>query len=1037
MGKKLSLSRKIMLPLTLLWLASGGVILLLSWRSGENQLEQRLEERAQIILSSVQITAETVSRISDLRRMVMSMGGKRGVNNLLIVAGEPPTIIASTHAEQNLQALDAFSDEYEAKFILKSVMHSNNILKQYERDWHYDYAVPLRLMNTQLIEQANTQAAIYIELSADDMRQQLNREIAQQTAWLMLATTLMLGGLALLLRRLVLQPLNALLKGISASDSQSVLNNLAQIQSGEFGLLASTLRRQLRRELNHHQQAAEAAEQLRKSEELSRAIISNSTEGIITLTADGIISSVNPAAEQLFGYQAGVLLGHKIDILLPQRFRQAHDGYLRHSALHAPRIINKTRDLFGLRQNGEEFALELSVSPLQIDGQKAFVGMLRDISARKQYEWGLEIARSEAEDANRAKSEFLATMSHEIRTPMNGVIGMAQVLADTALTSQQQELVHTLQLSADLLLGLLNDILDLSKIEAGMLQLEQVPCDWEAILLDALKLLQPQAQKKSLQLLLLIDPDVPLQILGDPLRLRQIILNLVNNAVKFTPQGHVHLHLSAGPGPNGQTHYCLQIRDTGIGMTPEQQAKLFRPFTQADSSTTRSFGGSGLGLSISRKLLLLMQGDISVSSQPEQGSCFSLNLPLRNSAPATNTAAVLQSDKQLLLLDPQPLNLAIVQAALAPLGYRVEQCYDLTQALPAHDLLLVCDSFSEPLPATANPRRLWLCDQAANTAQSNDPTRLNRPLAQEQLRAAVQLALSDAPQSGPQTASTARQQNQLHGHVLVVEDTAINQTVLKAMLTPFGLRLSFADNGQLGVEATQQHDYDLILMDCLMPVLDGFAATQAIRAWEQQQGKRRTPIIALTANAYEEIRQRCQAAGMDDFLSKPIVRDTLIECLQRHLPAGLSPASPQPAAEEPDRSITDHADQRVLLLAEQLGQATMLYLLEEFQRHALSFADELLQALDHDDWSTAQRMVHSLKGSSGTLGMDALSQRAAALELRIKAGAGAESISALRMAAQDLHDDIKRTVHGALEACRNITAPPAESASESLSAPLP
>ena len=1021
MRKQLSLSRRIMLPLTLLWLASGVVILLLSWRSGERQLQNRLEERAQIILSSVQITAETVNRLGDLHRMVMSLGGERGVNTLLVVTGEPPTIIASTHAEQQLQTLDALAEEHGSKHILNNVLHNNKILKHYEIDQHYAYAAPLRLMNSQLISQSNTRGAIYVELDVNHIRQQLNREIAQQTAWLMLATALMLGALALLLRRLVLQPLNALLKGISERDSQTVLHNLAQFKSGEFGMLASTLRRQLQRELSHHQQAAEASERLRKSEELSRAIISNSSEGIITLTADGTISSANPAAEQLFGYAASEMLGRKVDMLLPRRFRQAHDGYLRHSDLHAPRIINKTRDLFGLRQNGDEFALELSVSPLQIDGQKAFVGMLRDISARKEYEWGLEIARSEAEDANRAKSEFLATMSHEIRTPMNGVIGMAQVLADTALTSQQQELVHTLQVSADLLLGLLNDILDLSKIEAGMLQLEQAPCDWEDILLDALKLLLPQAQKKSLQMLLLIDPDVPLQALGDPLRLRQIVLNLVNNAIKFTPQGHVHLHLSARPGNAGQTNYCLQIRDTGIGMTPAQQAKLFKPFTQADSSTTRSFGGSGLGLSISRKLLSLMRGEISVSSQLQHGSCFTLNLSLPNVIPTTNAPPLLQNDKQVLLLDPQPLNLAIVQAALAPMGCQVTQCCNLNAPLPAHDLLLVCDSFADALPITASQQRLWLCDQPPKAAQSDDPTRLYRPLAQEQLRQSVYLALEGALQSASNSISRVNLQTQLHGHLLVVEDTAINQAVLTAMLTPFGLRLSFADNGLLGVEAVQQHDFDLILMDCLMPVLDGFAATQAIRAWEQQHGKAPTPIIALTANAYEEIRQRCQAAGMDDFLSKPIVRDSLIECLQRHLPSTCEPSVEPPATEERALNTANHPYQRVLLLAEQLGQATMLHLLEEFQRHALNFADELLQALNHDDWSTARRMVHSLKGSSGTLGMDALSLQAAALEIRIKAGAGNEPGVDLQAAAQALHDTLERTASDALQACREHT----------------
>jgi PAS domain S-box-containing protein len=1010
-----------MLPLTLLWLASGVVILLLSWRSGETQLQKRLEERAQIILSSVQISAETVSQISDLRRMVMSLGGERGVKSLLIVAGEPPTIIASTRAEQYMQRLTDLSATLEAKSILSDVLHNNKIVKHHQAGQHYDYAAPLRLMNTQLMAQANTQAAIYVELDVRDTRQQLNLEIFQQTTWLMLATALMLGALALLLRHLVLQPMNTLLQSISSSDSKDVLSNLEKSQPGEFGVLASTLHRQLQRELKHRQDVIDTAEQLRKSEELSRAIISNSNEGIITLTAEGSISSVNPAAEQLFGYQAIEMLGHKVDMLLPLRFRQAHDGYLRHSELHAPRIINKTRDLFGLRQNGEEFALELSVSPLQIGGKKAFVGMLRDISARKQYEWGLEIARSEAEDANRAKSEFLATMSHEIRTPMNGVIGMAKVLADTAMSKQQQELVHTLQVSAELLLALLNDILDLSKIEAGMLHLEQVPCDWEEILIDALRLMQPQAQKKSLQLLLLIDPDVPLQVMADPLRLRQIILNLLNNAIKFTHQGHVHLHLSAepapAPAPDGNTFYRLHIQDTGIGMTPEQQAKLFKPFTQADSSTTRSFGGSGLGLSISHKLLRLMGGAISLNSQPQQGSCFSLSLTLPSTPTTSNMLALPQYDKRLLLLDPQPLNLAIVQAALSPLGFRVEQRYDLTQALPAHDLLLVCECFRDTLPSSANPLRLWLCDQPANSEQADDAHCLCRPLTQTQLRQAVQRLFS-GEQVSISKPSLERRQHQLHGHLLVIEDTAINQTVLKAMLTPFGLRLSFANNGQLGVDAVQREDFDLILMDCLMPVLDGFAATRAIRAWEQQQGKPRTPIIALTANAYDEIRQRCKLAGMDDFLSKPIVRDTLIECLQRHLPNSHVPAITPPENPTADVKMTDPGLQRILLLAEQLGVTNTLFLLEEFQRHALDFAEQLLKALQDDDWSSAQRMVHSIKGSSGTLGMDALSQQAAALERRIKMGPGAEPLAELQAAAKAFHSDLALTAAAALEICR-------------------
>ena len=1000
MGKRLSLSWQIMLPLTLLWLGSGLVILLLSWRSGQAQLENRLEERAQTILASVQMTAETVSRVSDLRRVVLALGGEKGVHELLVVAGEPPVILASTQVQQQAQPLMALAADDETRQILGQVLRERKAFRHLDTGNHFDYATPLVLTNSQLTGQLRSQGAIYLGLDIRALNQQLRREIFQQTAWLMLATALTLLILALLLRQKVLRPLANLLQAIAAANPQRQLQQITEHHSGEFGILANTLHGQLLREENDRARID--------------SIFTAAGEAMMIADGAGIIRRANPASCKLLGYSAAELQGQASPSL----------GYDQHSREQLRGIATQLRhqgnlavfsgELIARHQRGHAIAVALTCAYVKMADEELFTIQLHDLRERRERERLLEQAREQAEAANRTKSEFLATMSHEIRTPMNGVMGMAQVLADTALTEQQQELVRTLQMSAELLLVLLNDILDLSKIEAGMLQLEQVPCDWEDILLDAIKLLQPRAQQKQLQILLRIQPDVPQQVLADPLRLRQIVLNLLSNAIKFTAHGYVHLSLSVSSNPGAHATFYLQVRDTGIGMDAAQQARLFQPFTQADSSTTRSFGGTGLGLSISLKLLELMHGRISVTSQPGQGSCFSVELALP-CLPATAVETLTaQPNKRLLLLDPQPLNLDILELALEPLGYPITYLQHLSLPLPAHDLLLVCDSFAHSLPSELRDGPLlWLCDQASSDAHAADPRYLYRPVRRALLRQRVSAALRG--ELAPSThVSLAQEQQQLHGHVLVVEDTPINQAVLQAMLQPFGLQLSFADNGQLGVEAVQRERFDLILMDCLMPVLDGFAATSAIRAWELAEGQPRTPIIALTANAYAEIRQHCAEVGMDDFLSKPIVRATLLATLQQYLPTLAAVPEPTTAA---NHDANGHFG-KVLALAEQLGTATMLDLLQAFAEQASSFAEELCQALEQADLVTAQRMVHSLKGSSGTLGMDVLSAEAAALEQRLKVQPAEEPLSTLQAAAHALQQSIQSTSQAAIACCR-------------------
>jgi two-component system sensor histidine kinase/response regulator len=1000
MGKRLSLSWQIMLPLTLLWLGSGMVILLLAWHSGQAQLENRLEERAQTILASVQMTAETVSRISDLRRVVMALGGEKGVHELIVVASEPPVILASTQVQQQAQPLTALAADDDARQVLGQVLRERKAVRHLDTGKHFDYAAPLLLTNSQLTGQLRSQGAIYLGLDIRALNQQLRAEIFQQTAWLMLATALTLLILALLLRRKVLQPLANLLQAIAATNPQRQLQQIAEHTGGEFSVLAKTLHGQLLREENDRARLD--------------SIFTAAGEAMLIADGAGIIQRANPATCKLLGYRAAELQGQSSPAL----------GYDQHSREQVQGIAAQLRrqgnlavytcELIARHQRGHAIAVALTCAYVKMADEELFTIQLHDLRERRERERLLEQARAQAEAANRTKSEFLATMSHEIRTPMNGVIGMAQVLADTALSAQQQELVRTLQVSADLLLVLLNDILDLSKIEAGMLQLEQVPCDWEDILLDAIKLLQPRAQQKQLQILLRIQPDVPQQVLADPLRLRQIVLNLLSNAIKFTAQGYVHLSLSVSSHPGAHATFYLQVRDTGIGMDAAQQARLFQPFTQADSSTTRSFGGTGLGLSISLKLLELMQGRISVTSQPGQGSCFSVELALPCLPADDAEALTVPANKRLLLLDPQPLNQDIIELALAPLECAITYLAHLSLPLPAHDLLLVCDSFADSLPTELrNEPLLWLCEQADSQAHASDPRYLYRPVRRALLRQRVSAALRGELAASTQI-SLAQEQQQLHGHILVVEDTPINQAVLQAMLQPFGLRLSFADNGQLGVEAVQRERFDLILMDCLMPVLDGFAATSAIRAWELAEGQPRTPIIALTANAYAEIRQHCAEVGMDDFLSKPIVRATLLATLQQYLPT--LAAVPGPTAAVTD-DVNGHFG-KVLALAEQLGTATMLELLQAFAEQASSFAEELCQALAQADLVTAQRMVHSLKGSSGTLGMDALSAEAAALEQRLKVQPVVEPLSALQAAAHTLQQSIHSTSHAAIACCR-------------------
>lgn len=768
-----------------------------------------------------------------------------------------------------------------------------------------------------------------------------------------------------------------------------------------------------------------ALERLARRNEL---ILNSAADGILGLDAAGRCNFINRAGAAMLGFDPADLVGARLHPLIHGRTTEgaplpASDSPLVTVAQDGRRRVVED-DVFW-RKDGQPLEVAYAAAPIVDDGAiSGAVVAFRDITERKRTETELRLAKEQAESGARAKSQFLATISHEIRTPMNGVIGMAGLLLDTPLDGQQRRFAETIRDSADALLALLNDVLDFSKMEAGRLELEETEFDLLPVVESVVEILAPRALGKGVDVLAHVAPEAQGRYLGDPGRLRQILLNLVGNAVKFTTDGAVTVTVSAEAGTGALS---FAIADTGCGIAAETLPLLFQEFSQGDAGVARRFGGTGLGLAITRRLADAMGGSVTAESVFGDGSVFTVTLPLqRLDGPEDTPEAPVLPPTRVLLVSPNGAardviarHLAAVGATLILVGsadeglQRLRECTDhIGRSCNRFDLLVVDGALpqvrallqrleTEPCRHSLRAVLIGGLQGSPRDLQRRADGTVLRPLRQSLFLRTVQAVRAgepppdrEAPEPSRVLPNPAEPARRLR--ILVAEDNPVNQQVAQRILERLGHHVDVVGNGLEAVEAVRALPYDLVIMDIQMPEMDGLAATQRIRDLDSRAAQ--VPIVAMTANAMASDRARCLESGMDDYVAKPVDAARLAQVIERALGRPAGAATPSAAAPVPDETeavgASDATDDPALLvdraslaeLERQLPADLVRELLETCLAEADAFVATITEAADQGDLERLEYAAHSLKGSASNFGLRALAGVSHRLQIAASGG---------------------------------------------------
>ncbi len=743
------------------------------------------------------------------------------------------------------------------------------------------------------------------------------------------------------------------------------------------------------------------------------SLIKNTPIGIVALDSNHAVQMCNPAFEKLFRYRQKDICGQPLFQLLsaPDLETDIHSNRKRFDRGQITHVITRRK-----RSDGSLVDVEAYSVPLVIEGKlTGAVVLYQDITERKRAEEALRRAKDAAESANRAKSEFLANMSHEIRTPMNGIIGMTELALDTKLNGEQREYLTMVKSSADSLLTLINDILDFSKIEAGKLEVEQIDFPFEQALGDTVKALAMRAHQKGLELVWRVAPEIPERLKGDANRLRQVLVNLVGNSVKFTTRGEIAVEVDKESEDGAVIVLHFRVRDTGIGIAKEKQKMIFEAFTQADSSASRKYGGTGLGLAITTRLVNLMGGRVWLESELGQGSTFHFTAQLHfaDETGAANSGidrAILEG-VSVLVIDDSKTNRVGLTEMLTKWGMRSEAVESGRTGLGALEAaekenrafqLLITDMQMPEMhgldllakiresAALRNIPAILLSssvqpEEASHARELGISAYLTKPIQPAELRRAVVNALKRATPSQESAKEEQRPSAEfVQGmKVLLTEDNPVNRRLAIALLEKHGHRVSVAENGREAVAILEREKADVVLMDLQMPVMDGFEAIRAIRAKERREGGH-LPIVALTAHAMQGDRERCLEAGADDYVTKPIRTTELFAAMER---ATKREVSQQTDTMPPSSRGADSLDVAAALDRVEGDRELLDELLRLFIEGSAAAMQEMRQALNERDAHRLDRLAHTIKGSSGSLGANRASEAALVLEMRARSGA--------------------------------------------------